>query len=91
LRASVVTFLGKGREMLCLFGGRFELLAHVRGVLGVRGAHLDKFTTTFSRMALSFLKVEFRQVVGDLVIPKLEDPDSCYVRRHWDIHCKNVR
>src|SRR5258708_638488 len=26
-----------------------------------------------------------------LVIPKLEDPDSCYVRRHWDIHCKNVR
>jgi hypothetical protein len=23
--------------------------------------------------------------------PKLEDPDSCYVRRHWDIHCKNVR
>jgi hypothetical protein len=67
LRASVVTFLGKGREMLCLFGGRFELLAHVRGVLGVRGAHLDKFTTTFSRMALSFLKVEFRQVVGDLV------------------------
>jgi hypothetical protein len=37
-------FLGKGREMLCLFGGRFELLAHVRGVLGVRGAHLDKLT-----------------------------------------------
>src|SRR5271166_655906 len=31
-------------EMLCLFGGRFNLLAHVRGVLGVRGAHLDKFT-----------------------------------------------
>jgi hypothetical protein len=27
-----------------LFGERFELLAHVRGVLGVRGAHLDKFT-----------------------------------------------
>jgi Integrase core domain len=25
------------------------------------------------------------------IIPKLEDPDSCYVRRHWDIHCKNVR
>jgi len=25
------------------------------------------------------------------VIPKLEDPDSCYVRRRWDIHCKNVR
>ncbi len=25
------------------------------------------------------------------LIPKLEDPDSCYVRRHWDIHCKNVR
>ena len=23
--------------------------------------------------------------------PKLEDPDSCHVRRHWDIHCKNVR
>jgi hypothetical protein len=27
-----------------LFGGRFELLAHVRGVFGVRGAHLDKLT-----------------------------------------------
>src|SRR5262249_18938290 len=25
------------------------------------------------------------------LLPKLEDPDSCYVRRHWDIHCKNVR
>jgi hypothetical protein len=25
------------------------------------------------------------------LIPKLEDPDSCHVRRHWDIHCKNVR
>src|SRR5262249_38510904 len=28
---------------------------------------------------------------GDRLIPKLEDPDSCYVRRRWDIHCKNVR
>jgi len=37
-------FFGKGREMLCLFDGRFELLEHVRGVLGVRGAHLDEFT-----------------------------------------------
>ena len=37
-------FLGKGCEMLYSSGGRFELLAHVRGVLGVRGAHLDKFT-----------------------------------------------
>src|SRR5262245_11171217 len=25
------------------------------------------------------------------LIPKLEDPDSCYVRRRWDIHSKNVR
>jgi hypothetical protein len=30
--------------MLYSSGGRFELLAHVRGILGVRGAHLDKFT-----------------------------------------------
>jgi hypothetical protein len=37
-------FLGKGCEMLCLLGGRFDLLAPVRGVLGVRGADLDKFT-----------------------------------------------
>ena len=37
-------FLGNGREMLCLFGERFEQLAHVRGVIGVRGAHLDKCT-----------------------------------------------
>jgi hypothetical protein len=25
------------------------------------------------------------------LIPKLEDLDSCHVRRHWDIRCKNVR
>jgi hypothetical protein len=38
----------------------------------------------------NFIKGHFECIIEGL-IPKLEDPDSCYVRRHWDIHCKNVR
>ena len=28
---------------------------------------------------------------GAALYQNFEDPNSCYVRSHWDIHCKNVR
>src|SRR5262249_37259870 len=87
LRALVDRQVIGSRRALALTTNPGRFLSTVQVGITLVGVLSGAFSraTLGLRLAEWFVDLGVRASVRSLLIPKLEDPDSCYRRGHWDI------